>query len=327
MLTLTFAAVVGGSCAQGALAHKLECTSALDCELLGSCQSGKCVCAPGFRGPSCGQLDLLPVPAATHGRVWPRTIEPYVKHDRTKQHRTIGWSFAPAFDPVTRRYVAAVEAVCDKWGADVWLAAVSSDRPDGNWRFERRLGPAGTNCPHMKRLANGTFTLFLDALPSGIYPANETKDPTAPICVGDNVASAAQMEPVLRPCGPDEAPSLGHNCLCSRISRHCPEVHSGVYAASTDHWPDGPWRIATIDIAGPGWAPYNTSMYSIGTSNPTFVQLHDGPTLLSIRSHAGYWPQIESKLNETYGSGEHIGFAMSNAVEGPYQIVANLSWE
>ena len=37
------------------------CVDDEDCELLGRCVSGACQCAPGFVGPTCGALDLLPV--------------------------------------------------------------------------------------------------------------------------------------------------------------------------------------------------------------------------------------------------------------------------
>ena len=77
----------------------------------------------------------------------------------------------------------------------MWIAAVSSDRPDGGWRFDRRLTPAGGNSPHMKRLPDGTFAMHFVAMADGIYPANETKDPTAPICVGDKVSSPDAMLP------------------------------------------------------------------------------------------------------------------------------------
>ena len=47
------------------------CSNDIDCELLGTCTDGICKCFPGFTGPSCGKLDLLPVSALNHGRVWP----------------------------------------------------------------------------------------------------------------------------------------------------------------------------------------------------------------------------------------------------------------
>ena len=57
------------------------------------------------------------------------------------------------------------------------------------------------------------------------------------------------------------------------------------------------------------------------------MQLKDGQTLLSIRSHAGYWPDIETHVPQTYGSGEHTGFALAASIEGPFTISGNLSWE
>ncbi len=52
-----------------------SCSSDSDCNLNGVCVTGACVCDRGWSGPSCGQLDLLPVearsPAATSGQIWP----------------------------------------------------------------------------------------------------------------------------------------------------------------------------------------------------------------------------------------------------------------
>ena len=38
------------------------CSSAADCGLLGECVSSACVCDPGWTGPACASLDLLPAP-------------------------------------------------------------------------------------------------------------------------------------------------------------------------------------------------------------------------------------------------------------------------
>ena len=69
------------------------CTDDEDCELLGSCRGGVCVCSAGFIGPTCGQLNLAPADATTRGRVWPLTSQPA----GTGQ---IAWSFAPVYDAV-----------------------------------------------------------------------------------------------------------------------------------------------------------------------------------------------------------------------------------
>jgi hypothetical protein len=39
-----------------------DCTSAADCGRLGACTAGKCACFPGYTGPACATLDLLPAP-------------------------------------------------------------------------------------------------------------------------------------------------------------------------------------------------------------------------------------------------------------------------
>ena len=38
------------------------CSTAADCGLLGECVSSACVCDPGWTGPTCASLDLLPAP-------------------------------------------------------------------------------------------------------------------------------------------------------------------------------------------------------------------------------------------------------------------------
>ena len=80
------------------------CTDDEDCELLGSCRGGVCVCSAGFIGPTCGQLNLAPADATTRGRVWPLTSQPAA----TGQ---IAWSFAPVYDPVSTRVVRAHDRV------------------------------------------------------------------------------------------------------------------------------------------------------------------------------------------------------------------------
>ena len=53
----------------------------------------------------------------------------------------------------------------------------------------------------------------------------------------------------------------------------------------------------------------------------------DGRTLLSVRSHAGYWPSIEPFARATKSNGEHTGFALGNSLEGAFKISGNLSWQ
>ena len=321
----------GGSGAAGAAAAASAaiCKDAYDCELLGTCFNGTCHCSPGFTGATCGQLSLVPITTSDKyqpGKVWPRSTMPY--YPAGSDHTTIGWSFAPVYDPQRAHYVAVAEVVCDKWGSAVWLAALSSATPNGPWTFERRLGPRGTNSGHLRRLPNGTFTLVFVAMTSGLAPPGSVINASEPVCIGTAPSglpppNPATMMPAIPACNSTQAPSLGHNCLCSRASRHCPLVHSSVYMATSERFPEGPWRVTPLSITGTGWSPYNSTLSSIGTSNPSVVMLKNGSGLLAVRSHAGYWPGIDP----VHAGGEHMGFAMGPGVGGPFHMRANLSWQ
>lgn len=47
-----------------------DCRSLEDCNRAGECESGKCVCDPGWTGSSCQLLDLMPQPSPASGAAW-----------------------------------------------------------------------------------------------------------------------------------------------------------------------------------------------------------------------------------------------------------------
>ena len=50
-----------------AKAAAFQCTTALDCNLNGECEGGKCRCDAAWRADDCGELALLPVPSDLRG--------------------------------------------------------------------------------------------------------------------------------------------------------------------------------------------------------------------------------------------------------------------
>ena len=84
------------------------CTTPTDCELLGECVSGSCVCRPGFKGPSCGSVDLAPLSARTHGVVWP----PSLLESAASANTTFSWGFTAVYDEKAQLYHAAVNVGC-----------------------------------------------------------------------------------------------------------------------------------------------------------------------------------------------------------------------
>ena len=139
------------------LALASACTTDLDCELLGTCESGVCTCSPGFTGPTCGMLDVAPVPAEA-AQIFPVP---------SSTPASAGWSFAPVYDPAAKKYRAVAEVACGShWDSEkIQLVALSSSRPDRDFALDYVLGPMNSNSPHLIRASNGTFILHLSAGP------------------------------------------------------------------------------------------------------------------------------------------------------------------
>lgn len=232
---------------------------------------------------------------------------------------------------VTLKYNAVVEMSCGpRWGNQLSLWAVTSDHPTKGYTLQRRLTGVGPNSPHLLRLDNGTYVMHFFSM--HVLPHNAS----APVCDG-NVTHPSNTTPsrgpttdVLQP--PPSDPVIPECTAGQQPKRDgCLSVTGGdfdqscvVYAAFTDTWPDGPWTVRCVVIEGVGWEPYNATLFSIGTSNPTVTMLSDGRALASFRSHAAYWPSI--KPTDGMG-GEHTGFAMGPSLAGPFRVSANLSWE
>ena len=64
LLLLLLLAGAGPAASGERVSATTGCVTDLDCELTGRCDaaSGRCDCHPGWIGPTCGALDLLPAP-------------------------------------------------------------------------------------------------------------------------------------------------------------------------------------------------------------------------------------------------------------------------
>jgi hypothetical protein len=172
----------------------------------------------------------------------------------------------------------------------------------------------------MLRTADGTLVLYF----MGDHPA----DPGNKTCSGNQTAPTTISKPVLRPCKKSQTPTNDH-CICSpEVEDRCAGASGGLYLAksASKDWPDGPWEVSYVDVQGPGWEPYNSTLRSIGHSNPAAAVMQDGRILLSFRSHRGYWPSIHPQHGDD-SNHEHTGFGIADSFEGPFQVTGNLSWQ
>eukprot|EP00729_Bicosta_minor_P008220 gene8220-27493_t len=119
--------------AVGAAGAASGCSTNADCELLGTCTAGKCLCSKGFTGETCGRLDLLPADSTTaNGKAWPK---------QPSGTGAAAWGMS-----VVRgdhdNYHAIVNVGCGETATKVtgtFAAILSSTEPDKNWT---RASPA-----------------------------------------------------------------------------------------------------------------------------------------------------------------------------------------
>ena len=245
------------------LSLALGCTTDWDCELLGSCTAGACACKPGWRGASCGELDLRPLASQAAARVYPDA-----------HNDTFSWGFSAALDPTTGLYHAAVnvgccgvsphtpypavDAECGVTVDGTLTAHVQSRQPDRGFELVGVfVGPTAFN-PHLIRAPNGTWILY--------FRVNDMRDYAACRGTGPRTNSSLlrpYVDPaVLRPGG-DEGPG------------------ANMYVA----WADdigGPWRARRVDIRGMG---------RLHISNPSVALLPGGTAMLAYRFNPAHGEQ------------------------------------
>ena len=268
-----------------------SCTSPMDCELLGDCVSGSCKCRQGFKGPSCGSLDLAPLAAQSRGAVWPPTLP---------TNTTFSWGFTVVYDEQAQLYHAAVNVGCcglsghDHWPAPTMpatcgvtvggtlLAHVTSKFPDRGFTQQGVfIAPTAFN-PHLIRAKNGTYILY--------FRVND---------MGDDYAACS-----------GSGPRVNSSSLKTYINRaditHTDPSGEGpganmyvAYASSMS----GPWTTRKVEIKGMG---------QLHISNPSIALLaDDGKVMLAYRFNPH--------------GGEQNGFATADSFLGPFTSSANLT--
>ena len=150
-----------------AASHRYHCDTNSDCELLGHCVSGACNCFPGFKGPSCAQIDLKPKSVSTGMAAWPPENGYALKNE---SRRAYGWGFSVAPDTKSQGLLHAVANVGCYLPHDngmvtgTFLVHLTSTKgPMGPWKAVGIVAPPVSFNAHLRLAPSGQYVLFLRA--------------------------------------------------------------------------------------------------------------------------------------------------------------------
>lgn len=261
------------------------CSTDDDCEQLGSCVAGACVCSRGWSGPSCGSLNLLPAAPLATSRLWPSAEA----HDAGFAS---AWGFTHTFEPSDNLHHGWVTVACGasgvvgQGGGNSFIAHVTAPSAIGPYALAATapmFTPQTCFGPHVVRARDGTLAL--------VFRVNLLINTT--ICAGDSAVPAPGI--ASHPSIPD-----------SELVSGDPEKGTSIYIA-TAKTASGPWEVVRTEIVGDG---------TIHNSNPSLWQLL-APLPTGETWALGY------RFNPK--GGERNAIAVAHDVRGPWRSVANVS--
>lgn len=276
------------------------CESELDCVLNGDCINGRCVCDPGFTGPNCYQLDVMP------------SNDPDIEGFRHPDYPA--WGGRSIYDKGKWHWVGTyIVNACDLWSYPTNSAFMraEADHPMGPFEFKQQLLPPFFHGAHVTRGFNGEFHIFGDGriMPSrtvqnnchynrrGLRASEETFD----------------FESDIAP----EPSSLGRDLQDDLY----PLANSpnDVHIVATSDSLEGPWDmdIHYIDELKTRNPRSAKRRWNCNMTNLAPVLEGDSTVVLAYRSKACMSPR-QLKCGK---SCQHIGIARStNGVKGPYEL-------
>lgn len=175
------------------------CGSDLDCNLNGVCENHACTCYKPWVGISCGEMDLLPVPADA-GSAFPS-----VGYGLKPNVTTWGGNFIPGPDGKYHLFVAEMVNNCslNHWGSNSQVSHAVSDAPNGLYTYVDAALPVWSHNPQVVPFTTNTSTpmlaLFHIGAANGGNPANCTKEAVeSGATIGDHLASRRAAKQALR---------------------------------------------------------------------------------------------------------------------------------
>eukprot|EP01051_Picozoa_sp_SAG22_P006500 SAG22_NODE_428_length_10591_cov_8.858178_3_plen_340_part_00 len=273
---------------RGAATGILGCTDDLGCELNGLCVSAKCVCDPGWTGPTCGTLDVLPAPVRGAYPLHRPNASAPIHFPRS--HEPVSWGGTVVKDAKTGKYHGFFDVGC--YTADsvmhvdgFQLPHVVGDSPMGPFTVREIAAPPTHFNPHALHLkdgsATGVYVLYSNG--GGFLEGTAEKKETLPKCNGgeeDGKHTAARFTHPAGSC---------NTSLCA------------IFATSMD----GPWSMKNVE--------------SVCTNNFVTWQLRNGSILAAGTCGDMSFPDGTNPGND--GEKIWLGIAAPGDWAGPFVTV------
>ena len=275
--------------AAAAAASATACSTADDCSQLGACDAaGACACFRGWRGESCGELDLAPAPSLAAGgsQLWPLA-------QATRAGEASAWGFTVAHDPSDGLWHAVATVACGangvlgSGGGDSWLAHLTAPSEDGPFAFAGMFAPQTTFGPHIVVAPDGTFALY--------FRVNALVNAT--LCAGGG------SDPL-----PNASTLAGSLVPPTSIVSGDPEKGTSIYVAYAASFA-GPWAVQRVAITGG-----DAGNDDIHKSNPSVALLQQP---IGTRRYV-----MSYRLNL---GGEINAVALADDFRGPFECIVNIT--
>ena len=280
------------------------CSSDLDCCLLGSCVNSVCVCDPGFTGPNCQTLDLLPA------------SDPNIEGYDDPLHPAWGgkaiwadgkWNFIVSYMR-TRCYITS-------YGTNSAYLRAVGDYPWGPFQYVEEVLPPFHHGAQVERNVNKQFLIFGDGMnmPESTVHTNCQSANGRRLEDMDNQESEVRnlREKSGRNRGP---PRVGNSGGLYPFGDSPNDVHMVAYSDSIS----GPWtqhQITELQTNIQEWDKWDCNKTNLAP-----VILPNGTVVIAFRS-------ISCLTTQQAGCGnycQHIGIAVSNrGIMGPYTMRPN----
>jgi hypothetical protein len=270
------------------------------CSLNGEVSTGgACSCDPGWRGPSCAQLDVAP------SRVlWPQLSD---GDPRTFDAPSLSWGGSLLRDNTTGLWHGWFNAGCQtatSFMHTYLTGAVHAvaDTVEGPYRFVDVSVPGELENPMaVSDGKGGVLIVYLDHT----YPNGSSANLPMP-CFGASNGTLVGSTPRPETAGPFARPI----CATLQPSSHSrdPKIEGrrlGIAAAPS---PSGPWSYTFPNISKPDYVESEDSDIECGI-NPSPFRLTNGTWLLATR--------YEAK------QGSHLTLAVADEWGGPYTVVSS----